>query len=204
MSSKFEVIQKQLQWARRVGHKIDERSYLSNIDANLWQPLSIAALRGFNQGSGSELKDSTDRPAKIKALHSSAALAVNVFDYWTERDATPLLHALGVKGTATSIEFEKQFPTGLGGNPPNLDVAIQLDTGVTLAIESKFTEWLTPKPAKKEFFRPAYFPPGEGPWARLGLNHCQALVHDIHVDVERYKYLDAPQLLKHALGVMFQ
>lgn len=82
----------------------------------------------------------------MHALHSLAALAVNVFDYWTDRALEPLVSVLGLQGRAMKLAFECQFPTGLGGTPPNLDVAIFFqDTSLT-AIESKFSEWLTPKP----------------------------------------------------------
>jgi hypothetical protein len=88
--------------------------YLDAIEANLLQPLSVAAHRGFGNGSGSELADTPARPAKMKALHSSAALAVNVFDYWTTRDSAPLTAAMGIASRIREMAFERQFPTGLG------------------------------------------------------------------------------------------
>ena len=36
----------------------------------------------------------------MRALHSSSALAVNFFDYWTDRDKTPILSALGIDSEA--------------------------------------------------------------------------------------------------------
>ena len=87
--------------------------------------------------------DGRTRPAKMKALHSSSALAVNFFDLWTGRDPDPLKKALNLDKEILDIQFERQYPTGLAGNPPNLDVALDLEGGLTLAIESKFSEWLT-------------------------------------------------------------
>jgi len=78
--------------------------------------------------------------AKMRALHSSFALGVNVFSYWGDRpDLTPLLAAMGVAGEAGSLEFERKLPIGAGGTPPNLDVVITTADGVMVGVESKIT-----------------------------------------------------------------
>ena len=38
-----------------------------------------------------------------------------------------------------------------------MDIALQLESGFTIGVESKFTEWMAPKSMNKEAFRPAYF-----------------------------------------------
>jgi hypothetical protein len=205
-SGKHTVLKRQLDWARLNGKPVSPQGYLDTVDANLYQPLSALAQSHFGAGSGSELVDTPARPAKMKALHSSAALAVNVFDYWTARDATPLALALGAtdagqEGPVLATGFERQYPTGLAGKPPNLDVTLSLAPGVTLAVESKFTEWMTPKPARIDAFRPAYFPDGGPLWSGRGLPRCQRLAEAIATGQERFRWLDAPQLLKHALGL---
>ncbi|MEP7247187.1 MAG: hypothetical protein ABI885_26365, partial [Gammaproteobacteria bacterium] len=149
----------------------------------------------------------TGRRAKMSALHSSAALAVNVFDYWSERSPGLLVTALGLNGPAAPIEFEAQFPTALDGIPPNLDVAIRFHSGAVIGIESKFTEWLAPKSPNKEHFRDKYFDVGEaagGLWTSAGLPKCQKLAEAVHAKATRFRYLDAAQLLKHALGLATQ
>jgi hypothetical protein len=108
---------------------------------------------------------------------------------------------MGLTCAINRIEFERQFPTGLGGNPPNLDVVLSLVSGETIAIESKFTEWMTPKTIGKEAFRPAYFPNFGGVWERVGLGQCQQLAEKVASGRERFRWLDVPQLLKHALGL---
>jgi hypothetical protein len=140
----------------------------------------------------------------MRALHSSAALAVNVFDYWTGQDARPLLQALGVDSTLKSLEFEKQFPTGLAGTPPNLDVTLELSSGQLIAIESKFTEWMTPKSRNKPAFKDKYFEGGATLWTEVGLPACQALATNLYAGAVHFRYLDAAQLLKHALGLATQ
>lgn len=201
MSTRTDLLARQIRWARGAGLIVDARGYLPNIEANLFRPLSEPTRLNFTRGSGSELVDTPTRPAKIRALHSSSALAVNVFDHWQGRNAAPLMAALGLTGTLASLRFEAQYPTGCGGTPPNLDVALTMDGGHVVGIESKFSEWLTPKSHARMPFSPAYFPAGDGLWARRGLEACQVLATAIAASERRYTYLDAAQLLKHALGL---
>ena len=85
---------------------------------------------------------------------------MNFFDYWTYRDKTPILSALGINPEGEhSLDFEGRFPTGLGGTPPHLDVAITTQsTGFVHAVEAKFTEHLKRSTKSKSEFRKAYFP----------------------------------------------
>jgi hypothetical protein len=200
MAAKHQIITQQTGWAKGRGLEPDSRSYLASYQANLFQPLSASARSAFNSGSGNELRGTVERPAKMSALHSSSALAVNVFDYWSDRPDV-VLAALNLPTGAVSLVFEKQFPTGLNGNPPNLDLAMKWADGTWLGIESKFTEWLTPKPASKEHFKPKYFPQEEALWAGRGLARCQELAALVHTLGVIYRHLDAAQLLKHALGL---
>ena len=204
MTSKARLLDQQRQWALGVGAVVDGRGYLPSVAENLFQPLSPRALHNFSQGSGSELLDTLSRPAKMKALHSSAALAVNVFDYWLERNADPILTAMEISGKAASIEFEAQFSTGLDGNPPNLDLGIRYPQGLVIGVESKFSEWLTPKAPNKELFKPKYFQDASELWASKGLASSQALAREMYDGTSRFRYLDAAQLLKHALGLATQ
>src|SRR6266436_734830 len=125
MSSRNAILKLQRAWALTAGRLVDARGYVPTIQENLRQPLSPGTERALTQGSGSELRETRNRPAKMRALHSSAALVVNIFDYWTLRDKAPLAAALGLEEQIISIEFEAQFPTHLDGKPPNLDLAIQ-------------------------------------------------------------------------------
>ena len=201
MTSRRDIIAAQISWATENNLAPDSRGYLSEVENNLFRPLSDAALTAFNQGSGSELVDTPRRPAKMKALHSSSALAVNVFDYWSGIDAEPLAKVLGLSDMITAVEFEAQYPTGLPGNPPNLDVVLHVTSGKPLAIESKFTEWMQSKPAGKAPFKDKYFERAAGEWSQRGLPACQQLAEQMQRGDLNFRYLDAPQLLKHALGL---
>jgi hypothetical protein len=204
MSSKTDLLLQQRNWAESHGLAPDARGYLPDVASNLLRPLNAKTESAFEKGSGSELRDTHSRPAKMKALHSSSALAVNVFDSWVDQDKVSIQKVLQVDSKILSISFEEQFPTGLTGNPPNLDVALQLAGGSVIGIESKFSEWLTPKSASKEPFKPKYFPAGAQLWAERGLPASQELAEQMNSGVTRFRYLDTPQLLKHALGMATQ
>ena len=200
-STRDTLLELQRRWAEDANIAIDGRGYVASYTANLWKPLSPTAKASFDLGSGSELWDGKTRPAKMRALHSSSALAVNVFDYWSVRDSTPMLEALEIGTAIEPPHFEAQFPTGLEGKPPNLDIAIRLASGITFAIESKYCEWLTPKSKSQPPFKAKYFAPVPDLWRRAGLPECQGLADDVQGKVEPFVHLDVPQLLKHALGL---
>ena len=200
MSPAQAVRQAQRAWALAQGIPLDSRGYVLDLESNLREPLSAHAWSGFRGGSGSELE------SHMKALHSSSALVANVFNHWTGRYKAPLLYALGVEGgdPAVQMDFEAQFSTGLGGTPPNLDVAIWLNSGALVAVESKFTEHMTRSTRGKADFSSSYFPLSGGLWADVGLPRCQRLAKMLRDGDWRPEFLDPGQLLKHVLGLAKQ
>ena len=127
---------------------------------------------------------------------------MNVFEYWRGRDPTPLVSALGIAGSGSlHLTFEEPLPTGLVGDAPTTDVALAGADGRFIAIESKYGEWLVPRPRNKQTLKGKYFPSGERIWEAVGLPRAQALAEDLQAGRERFKLLNAAQLLKHALGL---
>ncbi|MBV8063782.1 MAG: hypothetical protein JOY51_09305 [Nevskia sp.] len=204
MSSRSRILAQQKAWAQAAGLHIVASGYLESVDANLRLPMSPETRAAFEAGEAAELKDFPRHPAKLRALFSSAALVINVFDHWTTRDAAPLLAALGVEGRASRLEYEARFPISTEGTPPNLDLAITLEGGRCIGIESKFTEWHTPRRPAKIRFKDKYFPAGLKLWTDRGLPACQALAEELQDGRSRYRFLYATQLLKHALGMATQ
>jgi hypothetical protein len=199
VTGKTALLRAQRRWAERRGVPYDAHGCVRELRDNLLAPLDDVAL--VELGRGSELTAGA-RPARAYALCSSAALVLNVFAWWRGRDHTPLLRALQVDGPGgTRLAFEEPLPTGLPGDPPTVDVALYRADGRCVAVESKFAEWLAPRPRGKRAFKDKYFPDGRGVWTDLGLPRCQALAEDLQTGRERLKYLNAPQLLKHALGL---
>lgn len=193
------ILGQQRAWA--VDHKvaIDGAGYTEALDFNLFQPMRNDTLADFQRGSGDEL-GKNGRRGKMLAIHSSSALAVNVFDYWRGRRLTWLVGALSLTSEPTSLRFEAQFPTGLPGNPPNLDLVLGLAGGRTVAVESKFTEPYG-HANQTSRFKPKYFPSGNGLWHNHGLLRCQKLADQLNWNELRLQHLNAAQLLKHILGL---
>lgn len=168
------------------------------LDANLYQSLTPQTWSQYEHGDGDELGKDGKR-GKMFSLRSSSALVCNVFDYWQGRPLGPLLEALQIDKESNEIAFEQKFSTGLRGNPPNLDVVFRRKddpAGYVTAIESKFTEPYEEREHKG--FASAYFPENDELWG--GLKQCRGLA-DLLNHSEEFSCLDAPQLLKHILGL---
>lgn len=187
-------------WARNAGLQVDDRGYLPEVQQNLFGGLSASVRADFEQADGAELIDRDRRPAKMRSVISSSALAVNVVQHWKLNDPAPIGRALRLPSPATSIAFEQRMRTGAGGTPPNLDVVITTSDGGIVGVESKFTEWMSRKTGQAASMAP-YFRKPETLWGRAGLTECARLARDVNDGKKTYEYLDAPQLLKHILGL---
>jgi len=149
------ILAKQTEWAKNkgldlIGSKVNRGrpAYTTSLDYNLFQPLLPDVQMDFAAGDGSEL-GSSGLPGKMQAIHSSSALAVNVFQYWKSISAVPVIAAacgLCRRGSEVSydIRFEKKYPINDNfGFHPNIDVVIYNKPGARIqrfAIECKFSE----------------------------------------------------------------
>lgn len=201
MASRRLLLRQQRRWARRSGLTVDAAGYLPAVSDNLRQPLSAAALADFTARGAAEFHDGERHAARMRAVHSSTALGVNVFDHWNTADPAPLAPALNLPAPVHRLIFEPHLPTAAGGNPANPDIAMELSSGGLAAVECKFSEWLVPKRRRGGVFHERYFPPGPGIWQQAGLPACQALADELQSGSEYFRYLKADQLLKHALGL---
>ena len=136
----------------------------------------------------------------MRALHSSSALVCNLFDYWIVEDPTAIGRCFGLNANAHDIQLEVELPTGFRGTPPTPDVLIIDRSSMATVVESKFTEPFWSKRHRPPF-EESYFNDSNGTWARLGLPKCQALAERLQREAGLFSYLDAPQLLKHAIGL---
>lgn len=159
---------------------IDAEGYARSIDWNLLGGLTDGIRDDFAAGAGHELE------AKMRALHSSSALAVNVFAPW--RAAPQWLELADVSGF-TELHFEKVCPTGLRGTSPHLDV-VASNASHVIAVESKCLEYLTPK-------APAFADAYRGIDARSG---SRWFTH-VAGPASAFRRLVAAQLVKHYLGL---
>ena len=198
-SPRKELERQQRRWAESAGIACDTRGFVRDLDANLRAPLALATRAAFARGT--ELTPRKSQPARITALHSSAALVANVFDYWSARDAGPLAAALGFGPERAQLAFEEPLATGVEGDPPTSDVVLRFESGRVVAVESKFGEWLVRRASNRMDLKPKYFAGGRTFWGDAGLPRCQQLADDLRDGRERFKHLHAAQLLKHALGL---
>lgn len=187
----------QQNWSR--GRQLDHErpSYLATLQDNLFlKRLQLETESEFHRADGSELRDTAIKPAKMRALISSSALAVNFFDAWRGARQPHLGSALGLGGDLDALRFEFQ-PAGYPVKPrsPNLDLVLKLSTGVSVAVESKFTE---PYGTKATGLSAKYFPRSRGLWDAADLAGAQRLADNLR---PQWLHLDVPQLLKHMLGL---
>jgi len=101
--------------ALRLAIPLSDAGYLSTIDENLLPSVERQHFEAdLLQGDGNELE------GKFKAVHSSAAMAVNCFGPFKNAPGYLILAGRGGFG---QVRFEAKSPTGLrGGRAPNLDV----------------------------------------------------------------------------------
>lgn len=224
---------KQRSWAKRKGFELvggtipnrGEKNYLNNLSDNLFEELTEESIKCYRSGDGNETKDSKTRLAKMKALHSSSAIVVNLFQYWQGKDICPILNVFNVWGRSCKpelllkhvgspsfhvvtipptpvnfeIKFEEQFEicTDKSQFPhsPNIDVVIHTPLS-DIAIESKFTE---PYGSRKHGGLKQKYVENVSFWD--GLPNLYELAKEISPDNTKFQYLDAAQLIKHILGL---
>lgn len=205
------IIEKQVQWALNKGINLigskGERGkpiYTEKLEQNLFEPLRLEVVEFFNKGKGGELDG---EPCKMQAVHSSSALAVNIFQYWMDNPSEIAVACELCEVNSKicqKIVFEGIFPIGKNfGTPPHIDVVIYNSDNFHIklfAIEIKFTE---PYHSKwninsKSHFSPQYFK-NKDIWDEM--SNLFELAKDINSQKKIFKYLNATQLIKHILGL---
>ncbi len=190
-STSEQIKNQQRAWAKN--HK---NGYAIKLECNLFKPLTIEAEYEFGTGKGNELKIENGR-CKMQALHSSSALVYNFFEYWRERNISFIAEAFGASKGMTEMQFERTHAIFRGGTPPHLDIEFRGDSMIPFAIESKFTEPFGRK--TKYDISDAYF---RYPEIWKELPECRELLKGIYSEKKSgFTYLDAPQLIKHILGL---
>ncbi len=198
MNGKRIIQVKQRFWAKRRGVTVDAKGYVRNLEANLFEPLAPEVADCFARADGGELKASRDKLPKMHCLHSSSALAVNVFHYWRNRDKAPLAKALRIPSPGIEgLHFERitSIDKTRFTRHPNIDVVFKYRGGALkeVGIESKLSEALGSHTgiAEKYLKLPEL-------WADIPAT--RALAEAIHSRAKT-EGLNTPQLLKHMLGL---
>jgi Restriction Endonuclease associating with ARP len=169
----------------RPGAARDEQGYAARLEDNLLPGIARSEIEeAFGAGAGQELE------GKMRAPWSSSALAVNSFAPWTRDQA--LLTLAGISAFTETLAFEAQCPNGVSRIPPHLDVLLERGDEI-VGVESKCTEYLTPKTAK---VADAYLALADKGDERAGSRWFGALA-----ELANFRLLDAYQLVKHFLGL---
>lgn len=205
------IFSKQKQWALNRGinligskNESGRPAYTPELNQNLFEPLSLETRRSFEHGDGNEI---SGHPAKMQAVHSSSALAVNFFQYWqTIQQAPSITYACGFcnKGTVVSekIVFEDKYRIDDNHDKfpvaPNIDVVFHNNAAgqfKRFAVECKFSEAYSSR--NHIGLKPAYLDLVEI-WEDIPNLHdfAKTICPD-----EIFTYLGAAQLIKHILGL---
>lgn len=208
-----QYIQGKLQaWAERKGIRLQgsagdrgEPNYSMSVEQNIFGgQLDPSVRAAFESGAGGELRG--DIPT-MSALHSSAALAVNLFQYWVvRRDWASIALLLEVPGGGIATgRFEDQFPvcenpeTHGFSRAPHLDFALRYNDGMRVGVECKLFEPYGR--IEHALLRPPYLALSDS-WDDIPA--CRALAGRLAEGPAEFDRLGASQLVKHILGLKFQ
>jgi hypothetical protein len=149
-------------------------------------------LRRLADAAGKEIESN-----KFSSPESSVALAVNCFGWFIERlEQLPPLR--GIEGAGVpemvDVEFCARFPWS-GGRHPWLDAIVETPTTL-IGIESKRFEPF--RDVKSVSLSAAYDRPV---WGRRMFGY-ERMRDRLRAGQERFSYLDAAQLVKHAFGLV--
>jgi hypothetical protein len=176
-----------------------------SVAENIFGAQLHASVRAaFEAGAGGELRGNVPT---MSALHSSAALAVNLFQYWVVRDdLAGIANLLAMPcGDVATGNFEDQFPVcsdpQMHGftTAPHLDFALRYKDRSRVGVECKLFEPYGR--IEHVLLRPAYLALSNS-WDDIPA--CRALAEQLAVGPAKFHRLGASQLLKHILGLKFQ
>lgn len=195
------AIHKQIIWATKEGLVLERPSagslhenYVHELDDNFHLRPSDKTMAEFREAAGQELS------GKMKALHSSSALAVNVFEFWRHRIESVAILARSLRIPSKQIEslqFEEKLPINEGfANAPHMDVLVGYADGSVCGIESKFTEHYS---SKTQGLDPKYLNENEALWAQLPTLREFA---SENLETRVHSYFDSIQMLKHTMGLL--
>ena len=167
---------------------IDPQGYVPQNRDNLIDGVSPVDFEAdLIRGDGDELG------WKFRAIDSSSALVVNAFAPFRRRIRDL---ALPTGGRFGSLVFERKCSAGLKGTPPHLDLVLE-GAACVVGIESKLKEYLEYR-AKEKPFSPQY---EERICDERRNNAWFELMLDLNREPDLYRYVNAPQLTKHAFGL---
>lgn len=185
-----ELTSAQRRFVEARGARFDSRGWVTRYEDNLYNQLHPDSLTDLVACGEIDRRGRGDR---IRAPHSSTALAVNTFDPWRKVNPTGLSRGLGFEVTSF-VGFEQKRGFGLD-RPAQPDVEFLDSADRHVAVEVKLRE---PYGSVSNPFADKYFNK-QGLWD--GLPGLRQLAQRISTGELSYTTLHAAQLIKHALGM---
>lgn len=187
----------------KMGMSFDTDARVETATQNLVRPLSQwpRILAELESGGGGEFKVHSGRRPKFNSVHSSAALCVNAFAPFNEHPGDMQLLGYGPFSVA---RFEMALNTGL--SKPYLDFYLE-DEEHVIGLESKFTEWLSPKvpdaitDSKSGVGNLTKYLRRAKDLAVLPDGYLERVIGH-YVEIPDALHLDVAQLIKHTLGLL--
>lgn len=172
--------------------------YLDKVEKNLIEKMNEVHFEEYANGDGQEFIDKTT-PAKMKSLHSSTALTFNLLG---NDSAIIKPNSRGIDSCDYSVQYEKKLETLIGTKKANLDACLlSLDKSSVVFCEMKMFEWLSKKTSSvsksyqelKRYRNQEVF---------IEFSNLFKLYEESSLSNKLIPYrYDAPQMLKHSLGI---
>lgn len=180
-------------------------NYTLTLGENLFGGDLLNSVRlEFEAGAGGELKG---KIPTMHALHSSAAMAVNLFQYWIGKKQPAILaKLLNVPSTGIeSVSFERKYPVCANwkahgfNEPPHLDLGIDYVDSRRVGVECKLHE---------PFFGRLEYVPMKHAYLELtdtwdDIPSCRSLAEELVTGDAGFRRMAPTQLLRHILGLKF-
>lgn len=182
---------RQTEFAISRGAELDSQRWVTDLSTNLFARLNPETERDL-RAVGEISSDGVAN--RMRAPHSSTALAINTFDFWRDRDLTPLEDAIGIDlGPVLGFEQRHFFGQPKASQP---DLCFLGSGTEHVSVEVKLRE---PYGPVSNEFRPSYFRNHIRLW-----DECPRLrEHAERIESGKavYTSLGAAQLIKHGLGL---
>ena len=185
-------------WAALRGVEGDDADLTSDLDSNLFCPLSQRTRAELGAWHPSLLGDG-EKPGEMSLLHSTAALVHNVFDYWRGRVATPIAYACGAAADAAhgpdaeALELHFGAQGGSASSTP-ADVVLQSGSRPTVVAASFLEPYATVDNQLDNKLDEALDSSDSADWS--GLQACRNLALDLRSNKHRFQHLAVARLLR--------
>jgi len=181
-----------------------ERNYTMTIEANLFGGILDVDVRGaFKAGAGGELNGEI---CSLQAMHSSAAMTVNVFQHWLiNKNYAQIAKLLSIPSTNIgSLALERKLPVcddprshGFKESP-HLDACFENRQGERVGVECKLHE---PFDRESHALLPKAYLALPELWSDIP--NWRAIAIKLTESNLDFRRLGPSQLVKHVLGLKF-